>query len=574
MWQGMRGHALTGAVVLAGLMGFVPAASASVTASVGVTSATPVAAGSNGTLGLDLRFTPSSSGGTYNDSPQTVTLDLPPGVLADAAIDNGNCLKTADITDSTCQIGSGTVTAYAFGAIPIPTPVNFFLVPPPAAGDLAGLAVATGQGDQVGSTDAILIRPSGNPNGVGVTLDLSLPNSIGGQSVDITDINSSFTGIRFPATCPSTPASVTISATSYSAPSTAVSASAPLPVTGCTALPYNPQYTLSAVKDSSDKVVKITTTITQTASESPNADLSLTFPRSSMAASLGGLKSLCSSLASGTCTPVGSVSASSPDYPTALSGNAYLTGTLQGLTLTIIFPAPFPLTLIGAVDLTTNTTTFSGLPDIPLTNLTVSLNGGANGLFDTSCAVPTNTSPAKLTDQNGDKSATPSSHFTIQGCSSSGSSSGSGSSSSPSSGASPRVSSTSLSGLTKSRPSLRFTVHAAKKTKLSRVTVELPKGLSFRSHRVHKVRRILGGLTIKGATLKSATISKGHLVLTLRRPARSMTVMVSSKGLRESSALRTQARKKKLKRLRLTVIARSSAGKSHTLQISIRHLGL
>src|SRR5579875_3081398 len=287
MWQGMRGRALAGIAVLVGTLGFASSASASVTASMSVTSSTPVTAGSNGSLGLDLKFTPSSSAGVYNDSPDAVTLNLPPGVLANASIDNGNCLKTFDITDSTCQIGAGTVTAYAFGTIPVPTPVDFYLVPPPAAGDLAGLAVATGQGDQVGTTDAIVIRPSGSPDGVGVTLDLTLPNSIAGQPVDITDIDSSFTGIRFPATCPATPADVTLSATSYNAPSTPAQASAPLPVTGCASLPFNPQYSFSAVKDSGDKALQITTTITQTASESPDGTVSLAFPRASMSAALG-----------------------------------------------------------------------------------------------------------------------------------------------------------------------------------------------------------------------------------------------------------------------------------------------
>ncbi len=571
MWQGMRGRALTGIVVLAGSIGFVPAASASVTASMSVTSPTPVAAGSTGSLGLDLKFTPSTNGAAYNDAPQSVTLNLPPGVLANASIDNGQCLKTTDITDSTCQIGSGTVTAYASGIVPLQTPVDFFLVPPPAAGDLAGLAVATSQGDQVGTTNAIAIRPSGNPDGVGVTLDLTLPNSLDGAPVDVTEINSTFTGTRFPATCPATPANVTMSGTSYG--NGAFSASTPLPVSGCASLPYNPQYKLTAVKDANDKALKISTTITQTASESPNATVSLTFPRSSMAGALGGLNDLCASLTSGTCKPVGSVTASSPDYPNPLTGSAYLTGTLHGLSLTIVFPAPFPLTLVGAVDLTTNTTVFSGLPDIPLTNLTVSLDGGSGGLFDTNCGTPTNVSTAKLTDQNGDKTATPSSHFTIQGCGSS-SSSGGGPNSGSSSSGSARVSAGSISGLAKRRPSLRFTVHAARHTKLSRLTVELPKGLSFRSHKVHKVRRILGGLTLKGAKLKSESISKGHLVLTLRRPAGSVTVSVSSKGMRESSALRKAAKTKKLKRIRLTVIARTSAGKSRSLHLSITHLGL
>jgi hypothetical protein len=564
MWQGMRGRALTGIVVLAGLMGFAPVASASVTASMSVTSATPVAAGTNGALGLDLKFNPSSG-----DAPDQVTLNLPPGVLANASIDNGQCLKTTDVTDSACQIGSGTVTADALGT-PLPTPVDFYLVPPPAAGDLAGLEVTTTQGDQVGVTNAIVIRPSGDPDGVGVTLELTLPNSLYGVPVAVTDINSSFTGVRFPATCPANPADVTMSVNSYSSTGTSATASTPLPVSGCTALAYNPQYSLTAVKDANDKTVKITTTITQTASESPDGTVSLTFPRASMAGALTGLANLCQSVSSGTCKPVGSVTAASPDYPTPLTGNAYLTGTLHGLSLTIVFPAPFPLTLVGAVDLTTNTTVFSNLPDIPLTNLTVALNGGSGGLFDTNCAAPTNTSTSKLTDQNGDKSAAPAARFTIQGCppASGGSGSSSGSRSAP------RVSSTRVSGLRTRRPSLRFTVHAAKHTKLRRVTVELPKGLSLRTHTVHKLHRLRGGLAVKGAKLKSATIVKGHLVLTLRRPAASVTVTISSKGLRESAALHREATRKKLKRLRLTVAVRTSTGKRRTLHVTVKHLGL
>jgi len=232
MWQGMHRRVLTGIVVLAGMAAFVPAASASVTASMSVTSATPVAAGSNGNLGLDLKFTPSSTGGVYNDAPDHVTLNLPPGVLANASIDGGKCLTMVDITGTTCQLGSGTVTAYADGAVPTPTSVSFYLVKPPAPGDLAGLAVAqTGTGEQIGSTNAIVIRPSGNPDGVGVTLELTLPNSLDGVPIDVTAIDSTFTGTRFPATCPATPASITLSADSYK-DATPVAASAPLPVSG------------------------------------------------------------------------------------------------------------------------------------------------------------------------------------------------------------------------------------------------------------------------------------------------------------------------------------------------------
>ena len=77
------------------------------------------------------------------------------------------------------------------------------------------------------------------------------------------------------------------------------------------------------------------------------------------------------------------------------------------------FSAPFPLTLTGAVDLLTNSATFTGLPDIPLTNLTVSLAGGADGLFLTTCQTPTGTATATLTDQNGDRTLVVPSAFTV-----------------------------------------------------------------------------------------------------------------------------------------------------------------
>ncbi len=525
-----------------------PVASASINPTVSVTTPTPAAAGSTGSLGLDIKFAPSAG-----DGPDAVTLNLPPGVLADASLDNGACITTAisDFSgDAACQIGSGVVTAIASGVVPVPTPVDFYLTPPPVAGDLAGLAVATGAGDQIGVTDGISIRPSGSADGVGVTLDLTLPNSLDGAPIDVSEIDSTFTGIRYPATCPSTPASVTLSANSYGAPSTTQSASAPLPVSGCGSLAYDPQYTLTAARDANDKVVKLTTTITQTATESPNAGVTLAFPYDSLSPSIAALQKLCTAgPSSGKCTSVGSVTAASPDYPTALTGQAYLTGTLGGLTLTLVFPAPFPLTLVGSVNLKTNVTTFTGLPDIPLTSLAVTLDGGSSGLFDTNCQVPTNTSMATLTDQNGDKTATPTSKFTISGCpnaSSSGSGSGSGSAggTTTSSGATAtaHLTTSSVKGLKRGRPSLRFSLSTSKKSGLKSISVALPRGLSFVSHKVHK-RLEVKGLSLKGGKVKSESLHHGVLTITLKKAVRRVTVTVSSSGLKESKALRRKASK-------------------------------
>jgi hypothetical protein len=542
MWQGMRRRALAGIVVVAGMAAVVPVASASIDPSLSVTSSTPAAAGSTGSLGLAINFSPSSG-----DAPETAILNLPPGVLADAAADNGACIATAisDFSnDAPCQIGSGDVTAIASGVVPVTTPVDFYLTPPPAAGDLAGLAVATGAGDQIGAVDGISIRPSGNADGVGVTINLTLPQTIGGLNVAVSQITSTFTGIRFPTTCPSTAADVTVSADSMSAPSTYQSASAPLPVSGCSALPYDPQYSLTAVRDANDKVVKLVTTITQGATESPSSAISLAFPYNSLSPQIASLRNLCATPASGTCTAVASVTAASPDYPTALTGQGYLTGSLTGLSLTLVFPPPFPLTLVGSVNLKTNVTTFTGLPDIPLTSLAVSLDGGPTGLFDTNCQVPSNTSTATLTDQNGDKTAMQAAKFTISGCpasSSTGSSSGSGGTASSSGAtATAHVTTTDVRGLKRGHPTLRFSLSASRKSTLRSVNLTLPRGLKFVTHMVHK-RLEVKGLSLKGAAVRSERLRHGVLTITLKKAVRRVTVSVSSAGLKESKALRHKA---------------------------------
>jgi hypothetical protein len=191
---------------------------------------------------------------------------------------------------------------------------------------------------------------------------------------------------------------------------------APLSVTGCAGLPYSPAFKATAVRDTGDRQVKLDTAITQAPNEAPSRSVTLTFPSATLAPNLGSVRALCVNPAAGTCQSIGAVNATSPLYPTPLAGKAYLTGSSSGLSLTLLFPAPFPLTLTGSVNLLTNSATFSGLPDIPLTNLTVSLSGGADGLFLTTCQTPTGTATATLTDENGDRTRVVPSAFTVSGC--------------------------------------------------------------------------------------------------------------------------------------------------------------
>jgi hypothetical protein len=413
MWQRMRWLALFGVLALMATGGWAPVAEASVAPTLSLDQSAGTAAGSFANLGVDLKFSNSTG-----DSPQHLTLNLPPGLLANATINGGACLLTADLNDSACEVGSGVVTADLFGTIPVPTPVTFDLVPPPAAGDLAGLAVNS-NGTQIGTTGDIRVRPSSDPLGVGVTISLLLPNSLSGVPISIAEISSTFDGLRYPTTCPATPQGFSATVDSYSDP-TVQTASAPLSVTGCSALPYAPAFSVTAVRDRTDPQVALSTTVTQQATEAPNRSVTLQFPSPTLVANIQAGGALCLDVASGTCTPVGSVTATSPLYPTPLTGRAYLTGTITGLTLTLVFPAPFPLTLVGAVNLVKNTTSFSGLPDIPLTSLTVSLSAGQRGLFGTSCKPPSTTATATLTDQNGDKTVVVPARFTVSGCPSTG----------------------------------------------------------------------------------------------------------------------------------------------------------
>jgi hypothetical protein len=570
----MRRYVLMMVVVLAAMASLVQSASASVAPTLSLDQSAGTAAGSTTNLGLDLKFAP-----TGTDSPDQMTLSLPPGLLANASVDGGACLTMTDLDDTACQVGTGTVTAIAEGVVPITTPVTFDLVPPPAAGDLAGLAVNS-SGTQIGSTAEIKVRPSGDPAGVGITITFVLPNTLDGVPISLTEISSTFDGLRYPATCPATPQRVGVAVNSYGDP-TVHSVTAPLSVTNCARLPYAPKFSVSATQDAGDRQVKLATNITQAADESPNNSVSLAFPVPVLQPNLNAIGALCLNPAAGTCAPVGSATATSPLYPKPLTGNAYLTGSLAtGLTLTLVFPSPFPLTLTGKVDLAGNSTTFTGLPDIPLTDLNVTLDGGAHGLFKSNCGTPSGTATASLTDQNGDKTASAPASFKVADCTASGggtgaTGSGGGSGTSGASGtSSPRLSKTKVTGLRSGHVAVSFTVSEGKRlAKVSALTVELPSGLSFAGHRVGKRLKVTG-VSLKGAKIKSLTLSHGHLVITVRKAVRTVTVQIKAPALKESPVLKAKVKAKKLKSLRLTVIAKNTKGTRTAIHVQIKRLGL
>jgi len=126
------------------------------------------------------------------------------------------------------------------------------------------------------------------------------------------------------------------------------------------------------------------------------------------------------------------------------------------------------------------------------------------------------------------------------------------------------------SGLSSAHPSLTFRVALAKgAAKLSALTIDLPAGISLARHRVGKRIKLIG-VTLIGAQVRSLSISHGHLVITLRRPASNLTVKIGPGALHESRALKARARK--LHGLPLTVIAENTRAQHTTFHAELKSL--
>lgn len=541
------------------------AASAAITPTLTLDQTAGTTAASTTKLGLDITLAP-----TGGDTIKDLSLQLPPGLLPNAMVDGGACLGSPT-PSSACQVGTGTVTAIATQFdVRASLPVAFDLVAPPKQGDLAGLALLVLH-QQLGTPADVTVRPSGDPAGVGLDIDFTdIPADfvlfrLLHIPISVTELQSVFDGLRFPSRCPATPADVVAGADSYGDP-TVKTATAPLQVTGCSGLTFAPAFTLSATRDGGDSGAQISTDLTQTAAQASTGSLTLRFPSEVLAPNVAAVvrgNLLCAAPASGTCTAVGSARADSPLYPFALTGQDYLTGSLAAPELTVVFPPPFPITLNGQVDLASNSTTFTGMPDIPLSDLSVTLAGGPDSLFAASCNPASGTAGATLTSQNGDLTASPTAAFTVANCPATPPAEPTVTSRRP------RLTMASISGLAGGSPTLGFRLQAGRDASgLVWFAVRIPSGLAFVSRPSHGRRKVTG-VTVTAAAVRSVSLAHGQLVVTLRKAAAGLTVKVRPTALHEGAALRSRARRHALKGLRLTVVARDAAHHTSTLTLAL-----
>ncbi len=328
-------------------------------------------------------------------------MQLAPGVLASVSA-NPSCVKTVQYT-SACQIGSGSATVLA-----LPIPVTAYLVRPPTSSDLVGIDLRAGGGLSTIHAGAQLKQVSASQVATVLHFDLAGPASLASEMT--LTVNGTLNGkpfTRMPTNCSPGHSVLTVV---YAHKTETTTASPDFKPTGCANLPYHPKVSGTAKKDAQDIGASVTTTVTQGADEAASASTTLVLPVQTLPPNLA------SASLQNKNIPVGTATTYTPLLPTPLQGKVFFTGQLLTPTLTIKFPPPAVLTLVGTVDLGHNAVVFSGIPDVPVTKLAVTLFGGAHSMLEGICRHPTGPLGGSFTGQNG-RSSSASTTITLTGCS-------------------------------------------------------------------------------------------------------------------------------------------------------------
>jgi hypothetical protein len=354
--------------------------------------------------GGDPTYTTTINLDTSAGAPGKVSIQLAPGVLASVSA-NPSCVQGAPQHTSACQIGTGS--AAVLGALPIS--LTAYLVPPPTSSDLVGIDLVPGAGP-VTHVGAQLSQTASGAVATVLHLDLSTLGALASLLTKMTlTVNGTLNGKpfnRMPTNC--SPGSSTLTIT-YASKTETSTASPDFTPTGCSALPFHPTLSGTAIKDAKDDGTAVSTTVTQGADEAASASTTLLLPWPTLAANFSSLGLQNSG------TPVGTAKTDTPLLPTPLTGNVYFTGIPTAPTLTLKFPPPAVLTLVGNVDLKNSSVNFPSIPDVPVTSLTVTLFGGPKALLNALCSKPSGTLGGSFTGQNG-ATAKASFPITISGC--------------------------------------------------------------------------------------------------------------------------------------------------------------
>src|SRR3954447_7033155 len=494
---------------------------------------TKAGANSDFTLSFDL-------GGS--ETIRDLDVQLPPGLLGNP--NNAAKCTQAQFSSDSCpaqsKVGTQTVTIRLLGVIPDSFSGDVYnLVPDKPEPAQLGIKLTTPAGTQRLKSD-VAVRPDG-----GLTSSIrGIPDNVSGASINTDRISLTLQAksgankpfMTNPTSCD--PHTTTLQVTG-NGNGTADGQDSFTP-TACDALPYAPQ--LSATVGAQGQTAKgsnppLTTVITQGPGESASKSTKVTLPPV-LSPNPAVLANVCSQAdyGSDSCPPqsqVGTATAVTPLLADPLTGPVRLVENPGGLPKVVVYlNGVFSTRLVGDIALGAGgtTTTFSNLPDSPVTSLELAFAGGSGGQFTAGadlCSTPVDIS-GEFLSQSG-KTVTPSTRATVVGC---------GGTPPAAPGRWP-TGTVSFTKLAKSSPTLRFTAQrGVGSKKLNAVAITLPGPLSFDK----------GYLSVgmKASKPVSVALSGNH---TMRLDAKSaagftgITAVVSKRALRVSSSLRKRVRK-------------------------------
>ena len=530
-------------------------------------------AGAHADVTIATSFTPY---GADVQRPRTVTFHLPPGLAGDP-FSTPRCSEAdyrADACPAATQVGTVDVEATAL--------ILFVPTASTAGGKLYNLEPAGAEPARLGA----VIVPTFPANLLG---KLFVPTVINARATDggldsvITDLPTSLGGVelytermaftlqgrpaggtgpfmRNPTSC--APATTTVVATPYGEPAAPVTKTSSFTPTACEALPFEPH--IEGVVGANGKTARqakppVQTVITQGAEQAGQSSVTVGLPPI-VGPDLAQLARACPAeqVLARACPDsarVGTVTATTPLLAQPLTGSVYLAsrgvGAIPGLTIQLA--DPIPLRLEGAVELTATgiRTTFTGLPDVPLSRFQLDLVGGPEGAFQLAsdlCAAPPPSVTAAFVSQSG-KQFAETKELTVAGCTA------------------PPAVSASIRRLRSGRPKVRVAVGAADGAPdLRQVRVLLPEALKAKPKRKRRGARAKVGST-RLARSSIALTRDGELRLTLPEGARSVTATLAKGAVRVGRKLR---KAKRPRRLALRVSVRDADGVRPITTLKVR----
>jgi hypothetical protein len=297
--------------------------------------------------------------------------------------------------------------------------------------------------------------------------------------------------------------------------------------------------------------------LVQAVDEAATKSVTVTLP-SKVGPRPSALARACSAPDAATCpssADVGTATATVPFLRQPITGRVVLLSRgIGSFSLAVLFSNP-AIRLEGPAAITANglTTTFNGIPDVPLTDLKVRFSGGPNSLLVSTAAlcVGTSNTVGDFTAHSG-KTARVTAPLAVSGC---------------------VLGRLAFSGLGGSTPAMALSVRTPQGAPaLKTLEVALPSGLSIAPASATRAR-LPRGLSVRAngrLVRRGVRVGRHRLRIVLRRAARRLRVRLRAPALRVSRSLARSVRRHQAGRLAVRIKVRDTRGKTTRLRLSAR----